>query len=151
MTSRDLTENVEQLQVIRSLDLVRVKAVACLNKLAERAGVSGFNDYGPHAHVPPRRLRWKSAFAMAGQELLVSLDRLHDLVERYPARGLKGSCRDPTGSADAFRRRREKGGPVGKEYREASGFGKVLAALAKSIQGVLIWIQLPPWSSWLLP
>ena len=37
MTSRDLTENVEQLQVVRSLQLVRTKTVAVLARLARRA------------------------------------------------------------------------------------------------------------------
>jgi adenylosuccinate lyase len=37
MTSRDLTENVEQLQIRRSLELVRDRCVAALALLAERA------------------------------------------------------------------------------------------------------------------
>src|SRR3954449_6317502 len=38
MTSRDLTENVEQLQIRRSLELVRDRMVAALARLAARAG-----------------------------------------------------------------------------------------------------------------
>src|SRR5262249_30690839 len=38
LTSRDLTENVEQLQVLRSLKLLRIKYVACLRRLADRVG-----------------------------------------------------------------------------------------------------------------
>lgn len=37
MTSRDLTENVEQLQVVRSLELVRDRGVAAVRRLAEHA------------------------------------------------------------------------------------------------------------------
>ena len=37
LTSRDLTENVEQLQVFRSLLLVREKTVATLRRMRERA------------------------------------------------------------------------------------------------------------------
>ena len=37
MTSRDLTENVEQLQTHRALSLVLEKAVACLIALGEKA------------------------------------------------------------------------------------------------------------------
>ena len=37
MTSRDLTENVEQLQVRRALELVRHRMVTALARLAERA------------------------------------------------------------------------------------------------------------------
>ncbi|MGO2515514.1 MAG: adenylosuccinate lyase, partial [Corynebacterium variabile] len=38
MTSRDLTENVEQLQIRRSLEIARDKAVAVLARIATRAG-----------------------------------------------------------------------------------------------------------------
>src|SRR5690606_36436480 len=37
MTSRDLTENVEQMQVRRGLELLRDRAVAALARLGERA------------------------------------------------------------------------------------------------------------------
>ena len=37
LTSRDLTENVEQLQILRGLELIRIKAMASLIKLAEKA------------------------------------------------------------------------------------------------------------------
>ena len=37
MTSRDLTENVEQLQIRRSLELVHAHGVAVVARLAERA------------------------------------------------------------------------------------------------------------------
>ena len=37
LTSRDLTENVEQLQILRGLELIRLKAMAALSKLADRA------------------------------------------------------------------------------------------------------------------
>ena len=149
MTSRDLTENVEQLQVIRSLDLVRLKAVACLNKLAERA--VEFRDLMVTArthNVPAQATTLGKRFAMAGQELLVSLDRLDDLVERYPARGLKELWK-LSWISRRFSKETRKRWPNWKSIVKHLGFGKVLTALAKSIQGVVIWIQLPPWSSWL--
>ena len=37
MTSRDLTENVEQVQMYRSLELIRDKAITVLARLAEKA------------------------------------------------------------------------------------------------------------------
>lgn len=92
MTSRDLTENVEQLQVLRGLELIRLKTVACLSKIAERA-----SEYrtlmitGRTHNVPAQATTMGKRLAMGGQELLVAIDRLHDLIERYPARGLKGA------------------------------------------------------------
>src|SRR5947208_6511572 len=39
MTSRDLTENVEQMQIRRSLQLVHARGVAVVARLAERAAL----------------------------------------------------------------------------------------------------------------
>lgn len=92
MTSRDLTENVEQLQVLRSLEIVRLKAIACLNSLAKRAkDYRGLMITGRTHNVPAQATTFGKRLAMSGQELLIAIDRLHDLVERYPARGLKGA------------------------------------------------------------
>jgi adenylosuccinate lyase len=92
LTSRDLTENVEQLQVFRSLENIRLKAVAALGKMAKRA-----REYrtlmitGRTHNVPAQPTTVGKRVAMAGQEMLVALERLDNLVQRYPARGLKGA------------------------------------------------------------
>lgn len=91
MTSRDLTENVEQLQVRRSLTLVRRRIVAALALLAERA-----TEYrtlvltGRSHNVPAQATTLGKRFASAGEELLQALHRVEDLLARYPLRGLKG-------------------------------------------------------------
>lgn len=92
LTSRDLTENVEQLQVARSLELVRFKAVAALHLLATRA--AEFRDVmitGRTHNVPAQPTTLGKRLAMFGQELLVAHARLEDLIARYPVRGLKGA------------------------------------------------------------
>ena len=92
LTSRDLTENVEQLQVLRSLELVRFKAVAALGLLAQRA--VEFRDLMLTArthNVPAQPTTLGKRFAMFGQELLIARARLDDLIDRYPVRGLKGA------------------------------------------------------------
>jgi adenylosuccinate lyase len=92
LTSRDLTENVEQLQVARSLVLVRFKTVAALGLLSQRA--AEFRDRmitGRTHNVPAQPTTLGKRFAMFGQELLLALARLDNLVARYPVRGLKGA------------------------------------------------------------
>lgn len=92
MTSRDLTENVEQLQVLRALRLTRLKAVASLEVLAERSEeYKSLMITGRTHNVPAQATTLGKRLAMAGQELLIGVERLHDLIERYPARGLKGA------------------------------------------------------------
>ncbi|MEZ5275033.1 MAG: adenylosuccinate lyase [Opitutaceae bacterium] len=92
LTSRDLTENVEQLQVFRSLELTRLKSVAALTRLAGRA--KGYRDLmitGRTHNVPAQPTTLGKRIAMSGQEVLIAVERLDDLVARYPARGLKGA------------------------------------------------------------
>ncbi|HWA25085.1 MAG TPA: adenylosuccinate lyase [Lacunisphaera sp.] len=92
LTSRDLTENVEQLQVARALQLVRFKAAAALHLLARRA--AEFRDVmitGRTHNVPAQSTTLGKRLAMFGQELLVADTRLEELIARYPVRGLKGA------------------------------------------------------------
>jgi adenylosuccinate lyase len=91
MTSRDLTENVEQLQVRRALELVRDRCVAALALLAERAVEHATLVVTARTHnVPAQATTLGKRFASAGEELLYATRRLDDLLARYPLRGLKG-------------------------------------------------------------
>ncbi len=91
LTSRDLTENVEQLQVFRSLQLVRDRAVAVLGRLAERAEAHRDLVMAARTHnVAAQPTTLGKRFANVGEELLVAYRRLTDLLARYPLRGLKG-------------------------------------------------------------
>lgn len=91
MTSRDLTENVEQLQVRRGLEIVRDRAVAALVRLAERAAEHEVTVMVGRSHnVAAQATTMGKRFADVGEELLQAFGRLEDLLERYPLRGLKG-------------------------------------------------------------
>lgn len=91
MTSRDLTENVEQLQVKAALTLVRSRMVTTLVRLAERAAEHSATVITGRSHnVPAQATTLGKRFANAGQELLVALARMDDLIARYPLRGIKG-------------------------------------------------------------
>jgi adenylosuccinate lyase len=91
LTSRDLTENVEQLQVRLSLALVRDRMVAGLAHLAERAaGHASVAIAGRSHNVPAQVTTVGKRLAMAGEDLLQALGRVEDLLARYPLRGVKG-------------------------------------------------------------
>jgi adenylosuccinate lyase len=92
LTSRDLTENVEQLQIFQSLKIVRRKTAAALLAFARRA--EEFRDLmitGRTHNVPAQPTTLGKRLAMFGQELLIAMDRLEGLIDRYPVRGLKGA------------------------------------------------------------
>jgi len=96
MTSRDLTENVEQLQVRDSLRLVRSRVVAALARLAARAVEYDETVMVGRTHnVPAQATTLGKRFASAADELLIAYERLDDLLARYPLRGIKG----PVGTA----------------------------------------------------
>ncbi|HEU4912062.1 MAG TPA: adenylosuccinate lyase, partial [Actinomycetes bacterium] len=96
MTSRDLTENVEQLQVRTSLLLVRDRAVAALARLARlSAEHDGTVMAGRSHNVAAQATTLGKRFASAAEELLLAVERLEELIERYPLRGVKG----PVGTA----------------------------------------------------
>jgi adenylosuccinate lyase len=92
LTSRDLTENVEQLQIHRSLGVVRMKAAAALLGLARQAKTHRSLLLTGRTHnVPAQPTTLGKRLAMFGQELLAAYTRLDELATRYPVRGLKGA------------------------------------------------------------
>ncbi|MBN2624947.1 MAG: hypothetical protein JXA83_16325, partial [Acidimicrobiales bacterium] len=71
MTSRDLTENVEQLQIRLALELVRDRMVAALARLAERAAEHATLVMAGRSHnVAAQATTLGKRFANAGEELL---------------------------------------------------------------------------------
>ena len=96
MTSRDLTENVEQWQALSSLKLVRERIVTvavALTRLAVQ-----YRDLamvGRSHNVAAQVTTLGKRFATAADELLIAYDRVDGLIARYPARGIKG----PMGTA----------------------------------------------------
>jgi adenylosuccinate lyase len=96
MTSRDVTENVEQLQVRLSLELIRGRVVAALVRLARLAAEHADLVLTGRTHnVAAQATTLGKRFASAADELLVAYDRVEELLARYPLRGIKG----PVGTA----------------------------------------------------
>lgn len=96
MTSRDLTENVEQLQIHRSLELVRNKGIAIVAAIGSRAAqYQSLVMAGRSHNVAAQATTLGKRFATAADEMLVALERVTELLNRYPLRGIKG----PMGTA----------------------------------------------------
>ena len=122
MTSRDLTENVEQMQVLESLKLVRARVVTVLARLADLA--VRYTDQpivGRSHNVAAQVTTLGKRFATCADELLGAHARLNDLVGRYPVRGIKGPMGTSQDMLDLL------GGDFDKldelERRIASGLG----------------------------
>ncbi|WP_027587752.1 adenylosuccinate lyase [Acidipropionibacterium thoenii] len=91
MTSRDLTENIEQHQVLVSLNLIRDRMVAALAQLARLAAQYSDQPIAGRSHnVAAQVTTLGKRFATIIDEMLVAYRRVEELIQRYPARGIKG-------------------------------------------------------------
>jgi adenylosuccinate lyase len=81
MTSRDLTENVEQLQVYRSLRRFR----ECSEQWSDLVLTARTHNVAAQPTTLGKRI------AMFGEELLGALHALDSIIATYPVRGLKGA------------------------------------------------------------
>jgi adenylosuccinate lyase len=96
MTSRDVTENIEALQIRNGLDVAHTKVLALLARLAEAAVKYADQPIAGRSHnVPAQVTTLGKRFATIAEELLFAYERLTALQERYPMRGIKG----PVGTA----------------------------------------------------
>ena len=96
MTSRDLTENVEQLQIRSSLELIRDKCVAALDRLSGLAVVYSEVAMAGRSHnVAAQITTLGKRMGTFAEELLIAFNRLEELLASYPLRGIKG----PVGTA----------------------------------------------------
>ncbi len=92
MTSRDLTENVEQLQVHRSLGVIRLKTAAAIAQLARQAETHDDLVITARTHnVAAQITTFGKRMAMFGEELAGSFAQLSQVIDSYPVRGLKGA------------------------------------------------------------
>lgn len=91
MTSRDLTDNVEQYQILISLKLIRDRSVSVLNQLSQlSAKYKTLEMCGRSHYVPAQITTLGKKFATITNEMLISFNKLEELIESYPLRGIKG-------------------------------------------------------------
>ena len=91
MTSRDLTENIEQLQVLQSLQHVQMLAVAPLSRLTDLAQQSAELPVTGRTHnVAAQITTMGKRFSNVAEEMILAFTTLEQISQTYPMRGLKG-------------------------------------------------------------
>jgi adenylosuccinate lyase len=124
MTSRDLTENVEMVQVHHSLQLIREEVVGVLQVLAEK--MEEHTDLvivGRSHNVPAQLTTFGKRLATIAEELLFAFERLESLLSRLPLRGIRG----PVGTAqDLHDLVGEEAAVIEEELVQELGFSRVL-------------------------
>ncbi|MEH1098603.1 adenylosuccinate lyase [Micromonospora sp. CPCC 205561] len=132
MTSRDLTENVEQLQVRRSLELVRDRVVATLARLARLAVEHSEVVLTGRSHnVAAQATTLGKRFASAAEELLIAYERLEDLIGWYPLRGIKGPVGTAADQLDLFDGDADRVAELERRVAGHLGFSRVLDSVGQ--------------------
>lgn len=129
MTSRDLTENIEQLQILDSLRLVRSRTIATLAQLTRLA--VQYRDQamtGRSHNVAAQITTLGKRFATAADELLIALQRLDELIARYPARGIKGPMGTAQDMLDLLGGDVDMLNALERQVAEGLGFQRVLTS-----------------------
>lgn len=132
MTSRDLTENVEQLQILQSLQLVHEHGVAVAARLVRHA--LAYRDLvmaGRSHNVAAQATTLGKRFASAAEEMLLALQRVGELIDRYPLRGIKGPMGTAQDMLDLFDGDTAKLSELERRVAAFLGFSTVLTSVGQ--------------------
>ncbi len=128
MTARDLTDNVEQMQINQAATLVFGKYVSILRHLLDKSrDYSGIVITARTHHQPAQPTLLGRRFAMWAEELYLHMPAFERFIDDYPLRGIKG----PVGTQSdmlTLLGSREKVQALEKKVAELLGFKKVLDA-----------------------
>ncbi len=92
LTSRDITENIEQQFILSSLQLISERALACLATLTNLAEQNKSVQMVARTHNMPSQITTLGRrFALLGEELLLGCEGLEKFMRDYKFRGIKGA------------------------------------------------------------
>jgi adenylosuccinate lyase len=129
MTSRDLTENVEQLQIHSALKISRDRMVATLVQLAQLASEYADQPMAGRTHnVAAQVTTLGKRFATAANELLMAYQRITELIDRYPLRGIKGPVGTSQDMLDLLGGDVDKLEELERRIADHLGFGQVMVS-----------------------
>jgi adenylosuccinate lyase len=132
MTSRDATENTEQLQVRESLVLLRDRSVAVLARLARLAAEhEALVMTGRSHNVAAQATTLGKRFASTAEELLFVHDQLEGLLAAYPLRGIKGPVGTAQDQLDLFDGDATKLDELDRRIARELGFDEVLTSVGQ--------------------
>ena len=132
LTSRDLTENIEQLQIKESLKLVHDKTVATLSHLAKLA--TQYSDLaitGRSHNIAAQSTTLGKRFASAAEETLHAYSKLNSLISDYPLRGIKGPVGTSQDVLDLFDNDEKKVQKLEQIVAKHLGFENVLTSVGQ--------------------
>lgn len=132
LTSRDMSDNVEQAQIREGLVIVRDRSVATLARYARLAVENNGLVFADRSHFAPAQPSLiGKLFANSGEELLHSFDKLETLINTYPLRGIKGAVGTQTDQLQLFDGDIKKVNALEEKVAEFLGFKNVLDSVGQ--------------------
>ncbi len=132
MTSRDLTESIEAVQIRDSLLLVRDKLVSTAALMAYHAVA---NDdlamVGRSHNVPAQLTTLGKRFANFGEETVMGIETLEQVIGSYPVRGIKGPVGSQQDMLDEFEGDASKVAELERIVASELGFDNVLNSVGQ--------------------
>ena len=129
MTSRDLTECVEQLQCYKSLEVIRTKAVAALSLLSKKAFAYKGEIIAARTHnVIAQLTTFGKRLAEFGEDFLRAVENVQSLIDSYPVRGIKGAVGTQLDQLTLFDGNADKAVLLDEKIRKFLGIGRAFGA-----------------------
>ena len=92
MTSRDLTDNVEQIQIKNAMQLIFSKYISVLRHMLEKAEEYRHIELTARTHHQAAQITLLGRrFSMWSEELLYHILEFEEFIDNYPMRGIKGA------------------------------------------------------------
>ncbi len=132
MTSRDLTDNVEQMQIKNSARIIFDKNISVLRHMLDNA--KKYQDYIITArthHQPAQPTLLGRRFSMWAEELLFHLKSFESFIDNYPLRGIKGAVGTQFDMLTLFKGDKNKVVRLEELVAEQLGFTKVLNSVGQ--------------------
>ena len=132
MTSRDLSDNVEQMQAKEGLIILRNHTIAVLERMARLALQYNTLVYPERTHLAiaqPSVIG--KIFSNFGQELLIAFNRLETVINNYPLRGSKGAVGTQTDQLQLFNGENKKVEQLEEKIVAFLGFKNVLTSVGQ--------------------
>ena len=127
LTSRDITENTEQIQWKRALECISIQSAACLKEFIGAAEKYAKTPLVARTHNMAAQITTLGRrFAMLGEELLLALEDLRSFLEDYPFRGLKGAVGTNADLLQLFSGNTRKLAELEKQVASDFGFNQTL-------------------------
>jgi len=132
LTSRDMSDNVEQKQIKDGLNIVRDRSVTTLARFAQIAIENSELVYAGRTHIAPAQPSLiGKLFSDSGEELLHGFNKLETLIDTYPLRGIKGAMGTQTDQLQLFNGDAKKVAQLEQKVAESLGFKHVLKSVGQ--------------------